>query len=133
MIDILILLFITAFAIQGWDYSTQYDPQWDDNNPMNKGVYGASNNPFGDYWNNPEIFGLLRFYIGNLLVYLHLKWLAKPLFLCKICGSSIYGSISFWTYYKLFAHHINYPVLVWLAFLFALAGLTRIIRNIMHQ
>lgn len=124
MTHLLILLIFSALFIQGWDYATQYDPEWKPQIDL------ENKNPFGDYYRNPEILGFVRFYFGNFLFYCNLMWFAKPLFLCRICMASFYGSIIFWTYFFCFAPLMQMPVLIWIGFCFALAGLNRIIMRL---
>ena len=61
------------------------------------------------------------------------NWIKKPLATCSICMASIYGTSVFW-----FAHltgliHYDYAIIVYICYVFALAGLNYLILAFMSN
>ena len=126
---VLIIIILSSLFIYGWSYCTIYTATGLDDN------IGKDFNPFGTGGTNKEIAWWFRFYIGNF-IYKYtpkLKPLLKPLFMCEICMSSIYGSIIYWLMMVIFSNiavvtFILYPIVI-----ISIAGLNRVIKAIMQH
>lgn len=59
------------------------------------------------------------------------KWIKKPLATCPICMSSVYGTPVFWFAY--FTNYLNYDyiIILYICYMFALAGLNYLILSFM--
>ena len=62
-----------------------------------------------------------------------IKWIAKPLGTCPICMASIYGTSIFWFAYFTDLINYDYIIIVYICYVFALAGLNYLILTFMLQ
>lgn len=109
MTDLLILVVLTSFAICGWHYCIQYD--LNNEKPVMK-----------------EVAWWFKYYGMKITP----SFIHKPLFLCPVCMSSIYGTVAF-TVSHFFIYPINQPLIVYVPFLLAVAGTNRILTKILHS
>lgn len=61
------------------------------------------------------------------------NWLKKPLATCPICMSSIYGTPAFWYAYFTNLIQYDYIIIVYICYVFALAGLNYLILAFMSD
>ncbi len=61
------------------------------------------------------------------------SWIKKPLATCPICMSSIYGTPVFWYAYLTNLIQYDYIIIVYICYVFALAGLNYLILAFMPQ
>jgi hypothetical protein len=127
MTQLIELMLLASMFIFGFNYITTYTPQDiqpDENNdpPIN---------PFGNSATQKQVLWFIRFYIGNFIYKKAplLKPLLKPLFMCNVCMSSIYGSLFYLVYAGVVGFTIK-TILIWPIFCICLAGLVRTIDRI---
>lgn len=110
------LLILNALFIIGLEFVTQYELKTP---PKDGNVFGSL-----DDIGEREILWFYRWGIGSF-VYTKaksLKWVLKPLFMCTVCMSSVYGSLAYWLASAFTVHNL----LVWPLYVVALAGLVRV-------
>ena len=61
------------------------------------------------------------------------KWIQKPLATCPICMSSVYGTPVFWYAYLTNLIQYDYVLIVYICYVFALAGLNYLILAFMND
>ena len=61
------------------------------------------------------------------------QWMQKPLATCPICMSSIYGTPVFWFAYFTDMINYDYTIIVYICYVFALAGLNYLILAFMSD
>lgn len=61
------------------------------------------------------------------------QWIQKPLATCSICMSSVYGTPVFWFAYLTGLIHYDYAIIVYICYVFALAGLNYLILAFMSD
>lgn len=61
------------------------------------------------------------------------EWIKKPLATCPICMASIYGTSVFWFAYFTDLINYDYIIIVYICYVFALAGLNYLILTFMPQ
>lgn len=125
---LLIIIIISSLFCFGWEYTTVYTPIG-----IEQGITDI--NPFGTGAKQKEINWWFRFYIGNF-IYKYapiLKPLLKPLFMCIICMSSVYGSLIYWTLMLLSGPITWIIIALWPISVICTAGLNRIIKMITQK
>ncbi len=103
----LLVLFLNSFFIFGLHYSLG-EPSINDQNILTCKPAILSFIPYGIY---------KHFNIN--------KTLLKPVFLCPICMSSIWGTAFYWYNNSI----TNESIIVWPVYLVVLAGLTRLLKS----
>ncbi|MCH7826424.1 MAG: hypothetical protein IIC75_00385 [Bacteroidetes bacterium] len=82
------------------------------------------------------IFGRIgfRYLRGNEFFKAYIpEWIAKPLAICPICMSSVYGTLVFWFAYFTDLINYDYIIIVYICYVFALAGLNYLILTIISD
>lgn len=126
---LLTIILISSLFIFGWSYCTTYTPTGLETN-VHKPF-----NPFGTGAKDKEVAWWFRFYIGNF-IYKHvpfLKPMLKPLFMCEVCMSSVYGSIIYWLFLYILGPLSVVNIVLWPFTIVAIAGLNRLIKMIMQK
>lgn len=126
---LLTIIIISSLFCYGFEYTTVYTPTGIESREDN------NINPFGTGAKQKEINWWFRFYIGNF-IYKHapfLKPLLKPLFMCIVCMSSIYGSLIYWTLMGISGPITWTTLALWPISVTCVAGLNRIIKMITQK
>jgi hypothetical protein len=125
MITLIATILISTLFIYGWSYCITYTPtgliEMDKNEEMN---------PFGTSAENREIAWWFKFYLGNFIWnYLPiLKPMLKPLFMCEVCMSSVYGSLIYWILMIYTAKITVLTFIIWPFIIVSIAGLNRLVK-----
>ena len=61
------------------------------------------------------------------------KWVQKPLATCPVCMSSVYGTPVFWLSYYIELINFDFIIIVYICYIFALAGLNYLILTFMPE